>query len=116
MTDAALTDAIREAMSDASTGIPIQVVAVKWPQHWIIRGIFCFQSESQVANMVRPYVAAVPPDELEWTAHTYLFPSYLAYGTGDLPHIGWPGGGVFLFAHQGGDVYRAPTRRLDVMP
>jgi hypothetical protein len=94
-------------------GVPIRVVAVKWPGHWIIRGIFCFKSIEEVEAKVRPFVAIVPPEELEWTSHSYAFPAYLAYGTGDLPRIGWPGGGVFLFAHQGGDVYRGDARRLD---
>lgn len=97
----------------AAACVPIQVVAVKWPGHWIIRGIFCFESIETVTAKVRPFVVVMPQDELEWTNHEYRLPGYLAYGTGDLPRIGWPGQGVFLFAHSGGDVYRGDARRLD---
>jgi hypothetical protein len=108
-----MTDIVNAPIVDVSAyGVPVRVVAVKWPGNWIIRGIYCFESVEQVAAKVRPFVAIVPPEELEWTTHRYSLPGYLVYGTGDLPRWGWPDTGVFLFPHSGGDVYRGPARRL----
>lgn len=103
--------------------VPVTVVAVKWPGHWIIRAMRCFSNVEVVADMVRPYVAAMPQDELEWTQHTYRFPGYLVYGSGDLLGLNsrerdynWPvppNGAVYLFGWTRADVYREPARRLD---
>lgn len=104
--------------------VPVTVVAVKWPGQWIIRGMKCFTTLQDVIALVNPYVAAAPIGEVEWTYHEYLFPGYLVYGSGDLPALddcrqagyNWPvppNGCVYLFPHQGRDVYRGPARRLD---
>lgn len=94
-------------------GVRIQVVAVKWPGHWILRGIFAFKSMPEIIRKIQPYLALIPTDELEWSEHEYMLPHYLAYGDGDLPRIGWPGQGVFLFEHQDHDTYGSKARKLD---
>lgn len=112
--------------------VPVTVVAVKWPGHCIIRAMRCFSSVEDVTHLIRPYVAALPPDELEWTHHTYKFPGYLVYGSGELLGLNtaerggynWPvppNGAVYIFPMiprppgvvYGEDVYRGPVRRLD---
>lgn len=106
-------------------GVPLQVVAVKWPGHWIIRAMRCMAPLEEVVKMIQPYIASAPPDELEWTHHRYEFPGYVVYGSGDLlglnelRHEGYnwpvpPNGVVYLFPFNGGaDTYRGPARRLD---
>lgn len=82
-------------------GLRVQVLAVKNPGLWIIRGIGCFGKRIEtLREWIEPYVALVPdPAVLEWTQHQYFITGYLVSGSGDIDRMGYPNSGVYLFSH-----------------
>lgn len=101
----AVTDAIdlpADTVPDVTArGLRIQVLAVKNPGQWIIRGIGCFGKRVEtLREWIEPYVALVPdPTVLEWSQHAYFIPSYLASSAYGLDGMGYPASGVYLFSH-----------------
>lgn len=84
-------------------GVHIQVVAVKLPNEWILRGIGAFKSVEEVTSWLTPFVlmAARPADHFEWSQHRYNLPHYLVYGSGTMVGSGWPETGVWVFHRVG---------------
>lgn len=104
-------------MPDVQAGsVPVNVVAVKWPGHWIIRAIGVFSyTNDDLRSWIEPFVM-LSDGPLEWRHHQYHIPHYLAYGDGDLPRWGWPPQGVFLFRYQGNYTYGPRAEKLRGTP
>jgi len=80
-------------------GVTVTVVACKEPALWVVRGICVNASVQDVFRSVARYTGTLDPD-LEWTYDNYHLPSYLAYGSGEIPDMRntpfWPSG-VYRF-------------------
>lgn len=84
--------------------VPLSVVAAMKPGEWIVRAMSPFTGARTLIDAVQSIVGVMDPD-IEWSGYEYEgWPSYVVYGKGDLPNIGWPTG-VFRFDHIGGGVY-----------
>lgn len=95
-------------------GVPTNVVAAKKPGKWIIRAIGSFSSPEQLRSSVERFVGKMD-DEIEWSQASYFVPSYLHYGSGDIPgRLKQRGVYIFRATSDGADTYRDAERLGDL--
>lgn len=92
-------------LPQSATGIRTSVVAAKFPNKFIIRGIKKWSTTTSVLERMQPYLALFSEDEYELTSCDYFTPFYLFYGCGDIESGPRFYDGLYRFNHAGNGVY-----------